>query len=332
MRDSRWTLLAQSAGAAAVAYLVAGTTETLLIGVLRPTEWELTWISDVIQAVALGVAVYLWRHLQASRQELAARERAALVLSTQLSVAADIQRRLLPDLPAGADGVEWAASLHSAGRIGGDFYDVLELARGRWLLLVADVSGKGIPAAMALGSLRAAFRTVAREHHDRPAQVLAFLSAALYEQWRGDPYVTGIVARIDVSDGSLVCASAGHPPGIIVGRAGVRLLSASGPPAGLLVNVVYAEQSVLLERGDRCVFVTDGVTEALDEGQSSPVEQIVAVATRHPGPAQATCDEVMTAALGGHGPAGVTDWEDDRTVVVVAMRGDTAVANPGRNT
>jgi sigma-B regulation protein RsbU (phosphoserine phosphatase) len=303
-------VLIQSAGVAGVAYLLAGATETAVIRALRPTEWELAWISDVVLATALGVAVYLWRHLQASRQELAARERADLILETQLSVAADIQRRLLPALPSPADGIEWAASLHSAGRIGGDLYDIVTLAPARWLLLVADVSGKGIPAAMALGFLRASFRAVARAH-DRPAEVVALLSALVYEAWGGVPYVTCIVARLDATGDSLTWANAGHPSGIVTGQGSPRLTDAT-----------WVDQSVPFEPGDCLVLVTDGVTEALGDGEPSSTDRIVE-SVRHPVvSAQATCDAVMSLALGGHGPAGLTGWDDDRTVVVVARHDD----------
>jgi sigma-B regulation protein RsbU (phosphoserine phosphatase) len=300
---------------------VAGATETAVIGLIKPTEWELAWISDVVLSSALGVAVYLWRHLQASRESLAARERADLVLQTQLSVAADIQRGLLPGLPLSANGIEWAASLHSAGRIGGDFYDIVELAPARWLVIVADVAGKGIPAAMALGSLRASFRALAREH-EQPARVLDQLSAVLYEEWRGMPYVTCIVALVDATSGSLTCANAGHPAGIVTGRTGLRLVASSGPPAGLLPDATYTDMTVPFSLGECFVLVTDGVTEALGDDQPSPADRIIEAVHRGGGAALPVCDAVMALALGGHGPSGVADWDDDRTVVVVARRDD----------
>ena len=99
----------------------------------------------------------------AARHEMSdERERAELVLHTQLSLARRHAAPLLPTVPPAADGFEWAATLIPAGRIGGDFYDFVERAPGMWLMLVADVSGKGIPAAMALGVLRSTFRRLAR--------------------------------------------------------------------------------------------------------------------------------------------------------------------------
>lgn len=317
---SQWGALGASVGAALAAYVLAGSLESALVRAFQPTELELTWISDVVLAVAFGVAVYLWRHLRASREILAARERADLVLQTQLAVAADVQRRLLPALPRPGHGLTWAARLHSAGRIGGDFYDIVEQGPARWLLLVADVSGKGIPAAMALGSLRASFRAVAAEH-ERPADALFRLSALLHEAWEGTPYVTCIMAQVDATARRLVWASAGHPPGLLTGRQGTQLLGPSGPPAGLWPGQRYDERALPLTGGDLCVFLTDGVTEALEDDRRSAVDRVVETVRGVPPAAQAACDAVMALGLRGRGPAGIGDWDDDRTVVVVAFEG-----------
>src|SRR2546428_370113 len=153
LMNSNRRALAESVTAAMCGYIIAGMLETTLIRAVRPTEWELAWVSDVALSAALGIAVYLWRHLLISRREIEERARAELVLQTQLSIAADIQRRLLPAVPTTDSGFEWAATLRSAGKIGGDFYDFVEVAPGVRVVLVADVSGKGIPAAMVLGSL-----------------------------------------------------------------------------------------------------------------------------------------------------------------------------------
>jgi len=107
-------------GAAVLVYLVAAGIELLVIARLRPTETELTWIGDAILAVALGFAVFLWLDLRWTRMTLSRLEREQVVLDTQLSVTADIQRGLLPALPADGGCVRWAARLVPAGRIGGD--------------------------------------------------------------------------------------------------------------------------------------------------------------------------------------------------------------------
>lgn len=316
--ETRRRAIIESVTTAAVAYVVAAVTEAGVIRTLRPTEWELAWVSDVVLSVALGVAVYLWRHLRATRLELAARERAELVLHTQLTIAADIQRRLLPDLPRPGNGVEWAARLETAGKIGGDLYDIVEVGPEQWLALVVDVSGKGIPAAMALGSLHSTFRALARAH-DRPAHILTRLSAQLYDEWHGEPYVTGIVVRLDARQRVLTYANAGHPAGIVTGPTGVRLLDAMGPPAALLPRTTYDERDMAVDGGDACILVSDGVTEALESEPGRPLDQIVAIAGHHAGSAESVCRAVMERALRAVGPPGVPEWHDDRTVLVLTI-------------
>ena len=93
---------------------------------------ELDWISDAVLSIALGVAVYLWLHLRATRRALTERERAQLVIQTQLSLAEAMQRRLLPPVPDRGERTRVGGrSCMPAGRIGGDFFDFLEPARRR---------------------------------------------------------------------------------------------------------------------------------------------------------------------------------------------------------
>lgn len=323
--DSVWSrALAEGIAAALVVYIAAGGIEAAFIRTLHPSELELTWISDVVLSTAFGVAVYLWRYLRATRLELTERERAELVIETQLSMAASMQRRLLPAVPSTARGFEWAAALVPAGKIGGDLYDFVERSPGVWFILVADVSGKGVPAAMALGVLRSAFRTHAREQSD-PAPLVARLSTELYEEWAGSPYVTAIVARIDTHTRQLTYSNAGHPPGLILGRAGPRRLGHGGPPLGLFHDATFQEETVDLKAGDTCLFVTDGVTEALEDGTRTPTAVLAAAAGADSGSAAGICNTVLTQAVRSHGPIGVEGWSDDRTVLVVAVRDGSAM-------
>ena len=98
--------LTESVGAAVCGYILAAILEAATIRAAHPTEWELVGVSDAALAVALGIAVYLWRHLLTTRRELAERERAELVLQTQLSIAAEIQRRCCR-CPPTDNGFEW---------------------------------------------------------------------------------------------------------------------------------------------------------------------------------------------------------------------------------
>ena len=308
--------LVEGMAAALAGYVLAAALEAAVIGWLKPTEWELAWISDLALATAFGMAVYLWRHLLATRTELAERERAAIVLQTELSLAADIQRRLLPQVPPSSNGCEWAAALRPAGQVGGDFYDFVETGPSVWTVLVADVSGKGIPAAMALGSLRSTFRALSRQGL-RPAELVTQLSRTFLQDWQGTPYLTCLVAGFNLPAHTLVYTNAGHPPGFLFGAAGLQRLDRGGPPAGLLADAAYEEAVVRIDRGATCVLVSDGVTEAL-EGVS--LEERFAIPQPGQVAAADICARVMSAALAGRGPSAQFNWDDDRSVVVVALR------------
>ncbi len=310
--------LAEAIAATGCGYLIAAILEGTLIRLMRPTEWELAWVSDAVLAVALGIAVYLWRRLLTTRRELEERERAEIVVETQLSIAAEIQRHLLPPLPPDGDGFDWAADLRSAGKIGGDFYDFVKVAPRVWTVLVADVSGKGIPAAMALGSLRSEFRTLARQSSE-PVRIVARLSVVLYEEWRASLYVTCLVSTFDLAARTVTYTNAGHPPGIVTGRHGIRHLNRGGPPAGLLPDAAFDQELVQLHAGDACILVTDGVTEALDD--DFPLERDLEASRERQATesAAAICQAVMARALSGHGPPEARGWDDDRTVVVAKV-------------
>ena len=316
--SARRRALIEGVISALIMYVVAGASEEALIRILRPTEGELTWISDVVIAAAFGVAVYLWRHLRATRLELSERERDELVLQTQLTLAASMQRRLLPGAPPPGNGFEWAAVQIPAGRIGGDFYDFVEQSPGVWMVLTADVSGKGVPAAMALGLLRSTFRTLAREIVS-PGVLVGRLSSALFEEWSGDPYLTCVVARVDTQERTLTSTNAGHPAGIVLRDSACKLLQSGGPPAGLIPGAVYGQDVVELQTGDRCVFVTDGVTEALDTGSEPSISIVASTASGHFGSPRAMCEAIMNRSMLGGGPSGIEAWSDDRTVVAFVV-------------
>ena len=311
--------LALAIAVAIAFYAVAGLAEASLIRVLQPSEMELDWISDVVLSSALGVSIYLWLHLRATRLALTEHERAQVIIQSQLSMAEAMQRRLLPAIPAPAYGFESAALLTAAGKIGGDFFDFLDPAPGVRLVLVADISGKGISAAMAMTLLRFTFRHVARDTQS-PADLATRMSVALYDEWHGAPYVTCLIARIDLVRRTLTYANAGHPPGILVRGGADRALSDGGLPLGLFPDATYVEEQLDLRDGDACVFMTDGITDAFDDGVRSYRAVIVDAVREGRSSARAVCRTVMSEAREAHGPTGVENWADDQTVVVVSVK------------
>jgi sigma-B regulation protein RsbU (phosphoserine phosphatase) len=317
--NARSRALAQAITVAFAFFVIAGAVEASLIRIMQPTELELDWVSDVVLSAALGTAVYLWLHLRATRLALTERERAQLVIQTQLSLAEAMQRRLLPSVPLPAAGFQWAAKLTPAGKIGGDFYDFIEPTPDTRLMLIADVSGKGIAAAMALTLLRSTFRHVGRDTNN-PAELAERMSAAFYEEWHGSPYVTCVVALVDLRRRTLTYTNAGHPPGVLVRDRTHRGFSEGGPPLGLLKDAQYVEERLELRVGDVCIFVTDGITESLDHALQRADDVLAAIVREDPRSASRICDAIMERALAGDGPDAVDDWTDDRTAVVVGVQ------------
>lgn len=312
-----------AAVSAVAAYAVAAGAELALIRVFQPTELELTWISDLILAATLGTVTYLWLHLRATRATLSAIERDKLVLDTQLSLAADVQRKLLPELPAETPVARWGARLHPAGKVGGDFYDIVTLGDGTVMFVLADISGKGVPAAMLLAWTRAVFRTLAAEQAE-PRDLVARMSRALHRDHGGALYLTCIAARFDGRAGTLTYANAGHPAGLVVGADATAMLDVGGPPAGLFPAASFTQEVLQLRTGDLVVLLTDGVTEALPATPEPPVVQLLRTLRAldgHTAPL-VICDELIALAERGPGPEQVSDWQDDRTVVAMRYLGN----------
>jgi sigma-B regulation protein RsbU (phosphoserine phosphatase) len=313
-----------SIGAAVITYRCARAADALFLRVVHPPRGEVLLISDVILATAFGVVVYLWLNLRATRTRLTGLERAQIVLDTQLSLAADTQRHLLPPMPAGSNGVRWAGRLEPADRIGGDFYDFIP-ADVDGLFVVGDVSGKGIPAALLQASAHSLFRTLARETV-HPAELLTRVSREIYAENAGASYLTCVLARVDSATGTLVYANAGHPAGLMVGSSGRRLLSRGGPPLGLFPETAYEMESLSVEPGDLGVIVSDGITEAIDEDGVAAVDVLNKTISSMPGPRtpERVCDALMEMAQRNPGPRGVANWQDDRTVLAFLFDGQHA--------
>jgi serine phosphatase RsbU (regulator of sigma subunit) len=304
-----------AAAAVTVAVLVSQAIEIFINRVLRPNAAELSWISEAIMAAAFLVMTTLWVRLRRTRRELSEAQRVRVALETQLAVAASVQRALLPPTPEPIDGIAWFAAVEPAGLVGGDYYDFVRLSNGNMCVVLGDVSGKGIAAAVFLSNVRALVRALLRETH-LPADLLRRLSDAVLEDSRAGLYVTCFLAIVDARARQLTYANAGHPTGVIIGNGGVRALDVGGPPAGLLPTPHYQAADVTLADDEVVVIVSDGITEALDTGGTRiPSALASAIGTTGPRSPEAVGLRLFAAAQDGLGPDGVADWSDDRTVV-----------------
>jgi serine phosphatase RsbU (regulator of sigma subunit)/anti-sigma regulatory factor (Ser/Thr protein kinase) len=185
------------------------------------------------------------------------------VVRRELDIAAAIQRSLLPTRIPAAGPFSIATCCESAQDVGGDFLDVIAVGDTGVLFVIADVMGKGIPAALFAAILRSVIRSLP-QHFTDPALLLTTVNRLLYDDFsRVDMFSTALVAYLDRPGRRLLTASAGHCPLLVVqpGEAGVQRIEASGPPLGVLPEAGYFAELVSLRRGARALIYTDGVTE-----------------------------------------------------------------------
>jgi serine phosphatase RsbU (regulator of sigma subunit)/anti-sigma regulatory factor (Ser/Thr protein kinase) len=194
------------------------------------------------------------------QQELAAVERERI--ETELRVARTIQQTLLPkELPA-LDGWDILAHWQPAREVSGDFYDFLYLEDGRLGVIIADVTDKGVPAALVMATTRALLRAAA-ERLVAPGDVLARANDVLCPDIPPKMFVTCLYAIIDPATGLVRYANAGHDmPYLRRGAGGIEELRARGMPLGLLPGMPYEEKEVVLQPGDTLLLYSDGLVEA----------------------------------------------------------------------
>lgn len=189
----------------------------------------------------------------------------------QLESAKVIQQSFMPtDLPIGDDlPFEICAQNLPAIAVGGDLYDVFQLDKNRLGLMIGDVSGKGVPAALFMARLMSDFRFYVQQK-SAPHKLLALMNDRLVESSRQGMFVTLQYAVLDLKTGQVDCCNGGHLPIIqVVNNAGkVRLnISDEGAPLGITKSVTFKTASFQLTPGDLLFFYTDGVIEAKNSNQ-----------------------------------------------------------------
>jgi sigma-B regulation protein RsbU (phosphoserine phosphatase) len=205
-------------------------------------------------------------HAAREREQLLALHQAAELarakLESEMTLAARIQKDLFPQALPQPDGYELAARSLPARRCGGDYYDALDVD-GKLLLCVADVSGKGMPAALLMSHMQATLRALA----GRTPSLSALASQAselLYAATSPEKYVTAAVAELMPASGQLQFAGAGHLDNLILCADGtITALSSTGAPLGLLPpGMPFGETCAGLGPGDALLLFSDGVTDA----------------------------------------------------------------------
>jgi len=182
----------------------------------------------------------------------------------ELRTAYVIQSRLLPATLPVLDGYEFAGTNKPCRTVSGDYYDVIVRPDGRIYFVIADVSGKGITAALVMTSLATAFSIFTRTD-PTPAELVRELNVTLAPKTSPTKFATLFAGLLDPATGRVDFTNAGHVAPLVIGRNGVQQLTSTDMVIGLFAAAQYRNQSVTLEPGDSLVLFTDGVTEAENE-------------------------------------------------------------------
>jgi phosphoserine phosphatase RsbU/P len=185
-------------------------------------------------------------------------------IESELELAATIQRQILPrDLPSVA-GLELAARNRPTRQVGGDYFDLFPLSGGRLAFIVADVSGKGVPAALLVSTVHAAVH-LQIDDAKTVADLMGRIDRHLLRYAAARKFLTAFFGLVEPDSGTLRYVSAGHNPALLQRSSGaIEQLKATGVPLGMFPNSSWKEETVTLERGDLLCVYTDGVSEALD--------------------------------------------------------------------
>jgi sigma-B regulation protein RsbU (phosphoserine phosphatase) len=239
-------------------------------------------------------------------------------IEQELAIAASIQESLFPSkLPALAAS-DVAAHNRQARQVGGDYYDVLPLGgtAGRHLLCVADISGKGLPAALLMSNIQATLRAITRTPVPL-AELATMTNALLFASTPSNRFATAFLLDYDPQTGACVYVNGGHNDGIVLRRDGtVELLATTGLPVGLFAKAAYEEGRTHLSAGDLLMLYSDGVTEASDINEEDfGMDRVIDVLKNHrDSPAAELADRMMKSI---DAFVGAAPQHDDITLLVM---------------
>ncbi|MBV8545888.1 MAG: SpoIIE family protein phosphatase [Acidobacteria bacterium] len=182
-------------------------------------------------------------------------------IDDELRTAYTIQRRLLPTALPEIVGYRFAGANRPCKTVSGDYYDVVVRPDGRIYFVIADVSGKGITAALVMSSVATAFAIFTR-NDPTPADLLRDINETLAPKTSPSKFVTMVAGVLDPATGIVSFANAGHVAPLVVSKGGVEAMHSTDIVVGILPNAQYRNQSLTLAAGDSLVLFTDGVTEA----------------------------------------------------------------------
>jgi phosphoserine phosphatase RsbU/P len=299
----------------------------------------LVWVAFVVHANLLGLGLAPGRNVEfigflvlvgslgyVSAQRIFANEERLLAINKELEIARQIQSSILPREIPRMPGLDIAARYVPISAVAGDFYDFLPLDGQRLGVLVADVTGHGVPAALIASMLKVAFAGQS-QHADDPARILSGLNRALCGKFE-EHFVTAGYAFVDCAAARLRYAGAGHPPLLITRQSNsqVEEIEENGVMLGLFPEATYETREISFKPGDRCVLYTDGILESgnatREEFGRSRLKKFLE--THRQIPAGRLTDDLLAELArwsNGAGGASRPTHDDDITLLVVDFHG-----------
>ena len=256
------------------------------------------------------------RHMVEWRDALDSRDK-LVALQNELDVASRIQQSILPTKFPRCPDYQVFGSMEAARNVGGDFFDVIALEGDQVGLAIADVSGKGVPAALFMMSSRTLLKGTALGVPD-PSQVLHEVNNLLHENNEADMFVTVLYAVYNPENGELTYANGGHNSPLIVHADGSSALLplTGGIALGMLPDLQYRQNTITLAPGDSVVFYTDGVTEAMDGAdQEFGTERLYKIFTAAPPKSSREANQAVFEAVRSF--VGDTPQSDDITCLTL---------------
>ncbi|MDE0186325.1 MAG: SpoIIE family protein phosphatase [Candidatus Poribacteria bacterium] len=243
-------------------------------------------------------------------------------MQAEMEEAEKIQRNLLPDAPPEIAGYELAGISIPRGGVGGDYYDYIREPNGRWGLAIADVSGKGMQAALLMATLRAGLLSEVARRNDLPSMAIT-LNSLLYESSTLGKFATFFYAQLNPETGELTTMNAGHNYPVVVRSDGsTERLTVGGVMLGMFPDDMihqistYEQETIKLDNGDIVLFYTDGVTETFNINKELFGEKRLEhlVSRIHHRDAKEICGSIHNAVLEFQGEA---RQFDDLTLMVL---------------
>ena len=236
--------------------------------------------------------------------------------------------KLFPPIPD-RDEFDLRALIVPAREVGGDFYDFFPLDEHRLCFLIADVSGKGVPAALFMAVTKTLIKSTARDRHSS-AEILTQVNAELAADNPNNMFVTVFCGVLDARTGDLEYTNAGHNPPVLIGADGQSPRLLKGTPQlllGIMEGVVYRSASLRLAPGERLLLYTDGVTEAMNAQDAFYSEaRLLDTLESEPQPDLAGLLAMLLERVQSF--AGETPQSDDITLLAIEYRGPETIA-PG---